>query len=120
MGLTGSVILVFLVVHLKTFFVPHRIEGVDSSMAMDVASAFQSPLYALLYVVSMVLLAAHLNHGFQSAFQTLGWNNHKYSGLLKGIGSGFALLVLVGFSSFPVIFHFDICGVASNILQAGN
>lgn len=120
MGLTGSVILVFLVVHLRSFFVPHRLQGVESSMAYDVASAFQSPGYALLYVVSMVILAAHLNHGFQSAFHTLGWNNHKYSGMLRTGGSLFALLILLGFSSFPILFHFDLFGVASNILQASH
>ena len=41
-------------------------------MAYDVAAAFQSNAYAALYVVAMVLLGAHLNHGFQSAFQTIG------------------------------------------------
>ncbi|MFM9028117.1 MAG: hypothetical protein ACKOQ6_08975 [Bacteroidota bacterium] len=86
---------------------------------MDVATSFQSPAYALLYVVAMILLSAHLNHGFQSAFQTIGWNNHKYSGVLKTAGTLFSLLILVGFSSFPILFHFDIFGVASNILQAG-
>lgn len=120
MGLTGSVIFIFLVLHLRTFFVPHRIMGSETSMAMDVASAFQSPAYALLYVIAMILLASHLNHGFQSAFQTLGWNNHKYSGVLKTAGTLFSLLVLVGFSSFPILFHFDLFGVASNILQAGH
>jgi succinate dehydrogenase / fumarate reductase cytochrome b subunit len=119
MGLTGSVILVFLVVHLRTFFVPHRLLGAASSMAMDVASAFQSTPYALLYIASMILLGAHLNHGFQSAFQTMGWSNHKYGKVLKTVGTLFALLIMVGFSSFPILFHFDLFGVASNILQSG-
>lgn len=118
MGLTGSVILVFLVVHLRTFFVPHRFEGAETSMAHDVATAFQSNIYAALYVIAMVILGAHLNHGFQSAFQTIGWNNHRYSSFLKSLGTLFALLVAVGFSSFPIIFYFDLFGVASNILHS--
>jgi len=116
MGLTGSIILVFLVIHLKTFFVTHRFQGVDTSMAQDVAVAFQSNWYAALYLFSMVLLGAHLNHGFQSAFQTLGWNNHRYMKPLKIVGTLFALLVTIGFGSFPIIFYFDLFGVASNIL----
>jgi len=107
----------FLVVHLRTFFVPHRLLGAESSMAVDVATAFQSVPYCLLYVLAMLILGAHLNHGFQSAFQTLGWSNHKYGKILKTIGSGFALLIAIGFSSFPILFHFDVFGVASNILQ---
>ena len=117
MGLTGAVIFMFLVVHLRTFFVPHRLLGAESSMAVDVATAFQSVPYCLLYVLAMLILGAHLNHGFQSAFQTLGWSNHKYGKILKTIGSGFALLIAIGFSSFPILFHFDVFGVASNILQ---
>lgn len=116
MGLTGSLILVFLVVHLKTFFVPHRFAHPENSIAYDVAAAFQSNWYAAFYLVAMVLLGAHLNHGFQSAFQTIGWNNKKYMPVLKGAGSLFALLIMVGFGSFPVMFYFDIFGVASNIL----
>ena len=119
MGLTGSVVFIFLVVHLKTFFVEHRFLGAETSMAHDVASAFQSNIYSALYVVAMVLLGAHLNHGFQSAFQTLGWNNHKYAKGLKTAGTVFAMLIMIGFASFPIMFYFDIFGVASNILNAG-
>jgi succinate dehydrogenase / fumarate reductase cytochrome b subunit len=118
MGLTGSIILVFLVVHLRTFFVTHRFLGADTSMAHDVAEAFQSNIYAALYVVAMMLLGAHLNHGFQSAFQTIGWNNKKYAQPLRTAGTLFALLVTIGFASFPIVFYFDLFGVASNILQS--
>src|SRR6185436_12554317 len=78
MGLTGTIILFFLVVHLRTFFFPHRFGAPETSMAYDVASAFQSHWYASFYLISMVILGAHLNHGIQSAFQTLGLNNLKY------------------------------------------
>jgi len=116
MGLTGSVIFVFLVVHLKDFFVVYRFGSPAESMATDVVLAFQSASYSALYMLSMVLLGTHLNHGFQSAFQTLGWNNRKYAMPLKYVGTAFALLMMVGFASFPVIIHYDLFGVASNIL----
>jgi succinate dehydrogenase / fumarate reductase cytochrome b subunit len=86
-------------------------------MAQDVAKAFQSNWYAAFYLVSMVLLGAHLNHGFQSAFQTLGMNNHKYRNPIKAAGTVVSLIILVGFASFPIMFYFDFFGVASNILQ---
>src|SRR6185436_17119585 len=79
MGLSGSVVLFFLIVHLRTFFVPHRFGSPEHSMSYDVAEAFSSHWYAALYIISMILLGFHLNHGFQSAFQTMGWNNRKYS-----------------------------------------
>jgi succinate dehydrogenase / fumarate reductase cytochrome b subunit len=117
MGLTGTLILFFLVVHLRTFFFPHRFGHPENSMAYDVAYAFQSNWYAALYLVSMVLLGAHLNHGFQSAFQTLGVNNMKYRSTIKGAGTMVALLFMIGFASFPLIFYFDLFGIATNIMQ---
>ena len=118
MGLTGTIILFFLIIHLRTFFVPHRFGHPETSMAYDVAKAFQSNWYSSLYLVSMVLLGAHLNHGFQSAFQSLGVNNQKYRSVLKGTGTLIALLFMIGFASFPIIFYFDLFGVATNILNS--
>jgi succinate dehydrogenase / fumarate reductase cytochrome b subunit len=117
MGFTGSIILFFLIVHLRTFFFPHRFGAPENSMAYDVASAFQSNWYSALYLVSMVLIGAHLNHGIQSSFQTLGLNNFKYRRTLKSMGTLLALLIMVGFASFPVIFYFDLFGIASDILE---
>lgn len=115
MGLTGSIVFVFLVLHLRTFFFPHRIGHPESEMSFDVANAFQSNWYAALYVVAMVILGMHLNHGFQSAFQTIGWKNKKYNKTLKSAGTIFALLIMIGFASFPIIFYFDLFGAATNM-----
>jgi succinate dehydrogenase / fumarate reductase cytochrome b subunit len=117
MGLTGTIILVFLIIHLRTFFFPHRFGAPETSMAYDVAAAFQSNWYSALYLVSMVLLGAHLNHGLQSALQTLGINNLKYKKSIKATGSILSLIIMTGFASFPVIFYFDLFGIASNILN---
>ena len=116
MGLTGSVIFIFLVVHLKDFFVQYRFGEEAGSMARDVVVAFQSSAYAGLYILAMVLMGSHLNHGFQSAFQTLGWNNRKYAAPLKAAGTAFALLMMLGFASFPIVMHYDLFGVSTNIL----
>jgi succinate dehydrogenase / fumarate reductase cytochrome b subunit len=116
MGLTGSFILFFLVIHLRTFFFPHRFGDAEETMAVSVANAFSTAWYSGLYVFSMVLLGAHLNHGFQSAFQTMGWNNHKYALPLKIAGTIFALVMMIGFASFPIMFYFDIGGISSQIL----
>ncbi|MEW6467534.1 MAG: succinate dehydrogenase cytochrome b subunit [Bacteroidota bacterium] len=113
MGVTGSIIFFFIVVHLYQFFVPYRITGtVGDGGQMDVARAveagLQNPYYALLYFISTCFLAFHLNHGFQSAFQSLGLNNRRYTPLLKKAGTAFAVLIFIGFASFPVLFYFRI------------
>lgn len=116
MGLTGAVILFFLVIHLKHFFLVFRFGHIDETMAQYVVRSFQVSWYSALYVFSMMLLGMHLNHGFQSSFQTLGLNNRKFSGNIKYLGTFVALLFMIGFASFPIVFYFDLCGVASNIL----
>jgi succinate dehydrogenase / fumarate reductase cytochrome b subunit len=66
----------------------------------------EGALYAVLfYVISMVVLAYHLLHGFQSAFQSLGINHPKYTPLIKMIGTGFAVLVPLLFAIIPVIIY---------------
>ncbi len=117
MGLTGTIIFVFLVIHLKTFFVPHRFGAPETSMAYDVAAAFQSNIYSALYLVAMVILGAHLNHGFQSSLQTLGLNNKYYMSTLKMTGSILSLIIMIGFASFPIVFYFDLFGIATDILE---
>jgi succinate dehydrogenase / fumarate reductase, cytochrome b subunit len=112
MGLTGSLIFFFLVVHLNTFFVSYRITGLaeGENIALKVKEAFSSGWYSALYVIAVVFLGFHLNHGFQSAFQSLGLNDKKYAPVLKAIGTGFAALITIGFAAFPILFYFGLAG----------
>lgn len=115
MGLLGTVILVFLIIHLYSFFLPTKTGAlekvvIDGEMVDDLYShvvlAFKNPIYVLLYVISMVALAYHLIHGFQSAFQTLGLNHKKYTPAIRSFGYIFSILVCLGFASMPVYFFF--------------
>lgn len=65
--------------------------------------AFADPLYVVVYIASMIVIAMHLNHGFQSAFQTLGWNHPKYFPLVQWVGRAYALLIPLGFAVIPVV-----------------
>lgn len=107
MGITGSIILIFLVIHLKSFFVEHRLLGNETPMYDLVAQAFDSPLYAGFYVISMVLLGLHLAHGFSSAFQTLGLRHKSYFWLIRLVGLIFSIVVPAGFASMPIYFFFQ-------------
>ena len=60
----------------------------------------------IMYVLAMFVLAFHLLHGFASAFQSLGLNNPKYNGLIRGFGKGFAILVPLLFAIIPLYIHF--------------
>ncbi len=109
MGITGSIVLIFLVVHLNTFFVKHRIIGTPETMYDTAIDAFQfgwSGLYWAFYVVAMVLLGLHLNHGFQSGFFSLGLNHRKYNSFIKRFGLFFSILIPAGFAVIPIYFFF--------------
>jgi succinate dehydrogenase / fumarate reductase cytochrome b subunit len=115
MGLLGTVILVFLIIHLYNFFLPTKTGGLDQVMVdgvmidnlyIRVAESFKIWWYVVLYVLSMIALAYHLMHGFQSAFQTLGINHKKYTPAIKTIGYAFSVLVCLGFAAMPLYFFF--------------
>jgi succinate dehydrogenase / fumarate reductase cytochrome b subunit len=117
MGLTGSIILAFLVLHLQSFWYQYKFGEVvyvlDSNgerikdMYTIVKTAFQQSWYAGIYVIAMVLLGSHLNHGFQSAFQSVGLRHKKYTPTIKKLGTAFAVLITLGFISFPIYFYFS-------------
>ncbi|RAR46725.1 succinate dehydrogenase cytochrome b subunit [Flavobacterium lacus] len=63
-------------------------------------------LFTIFYVLSMLVLAYHLWHGFQSAFQTLGLNSPKWTPTIKFLGKAFAVLVPLLFAIIPLYIHF--------------
>lgn len=71
---------------------------------------FQHPNYGLiatlLYVLSMIVLAFHLWHGFASAFQSMGWSHPKYSPLIDKFGQVFSIVVPLLFAIIPIYIHF--------------
>jgi len=103
---TGSIIFIFLVIHLQTFWYPSNFSGREINLYDLVTGWFAQPVYSWFYIFAMVLLGFHLNHGFQSAFQTFGWNHKKYFPLIQKIGTLYAILTALLFASIPVYFLF--------------
>ena len=64
-------------------------------------------VYTLFYVFSMLVLAFHLWHGFQSAFQSLGINNPKWTPTIKFVGKAFSVIVPLLFAIIPLFIHFS-------------
>lgn len=111
MFLTGSVIFIFLVTHIGTFFWRFNVHDPMGLANMHqyfdiVVYFFGIWWYVLLYIVAMVLLGFHLNHGFQSAFQTFGWNHKKYFSFIQKLGTVYAVIMAAGFASMPLYFFF--------------
>lgn len=109
MAVTGSIILIFLVSHLATFFWRFNVHDpmvlATHHQYYDVVVYFFNMWwYSILYVVAMLFLGYHLNHGFQSAFQTFGWNHNRYFPTIKKIGMIYAIIMALGFASMPIYF----------------
>ncbi|TWR24416.1 succinate dehydrogenase cytochrome b subunit [Mucilaginibacter pallidiroseus] len=71
-----------------------------------VAESFKSLWYVIFYLVSVTVVSFHLLHGFQSAFQTMGWRHKKYTPIVKFTGTWlFAVIIPLGFASMPLVFY---------------
>ncbi len=108
MALLGTLVLVFLVIHMKGFWYEMHWGqlGVDADGNKDlytlVAAAFTQPWYVAIYVISMAVLAFHLLHGFASAFQSLGLNHPRYTPIIKNVGVFFGVVIPLFFALIPV------------------
>lgn len=89
-------------------FVEDGTEVVKSKdLYRQVEVTFKNPFIVLLYLISMAALSFHLIHGFQSAFQTIGFNHRRYIGLIRAIGVwGFGVIIPILFAIMPLYFYF--------------
>lgn len=100
---TGLFILLFIVLHLVDF---HFVEKTDQTIYQIVLETFSNPGYAFFYIVSMIIVAIHVSHGFWSAFQTLGVSNSGYMSLFRVMGIVISLAVGFGFGLLPIYISF--------------
>lgn len=112
MGLLGTIILIFLLVHLYNFFYRARFGELDPDINNNddlytlVVSSFHQWWYVALYVLAQIALCYHLLHGFRSSFQTLGLVHRKYTPAIQAIGYAFSIIVSLGFAVMPLYFFF--------------
>jgi succinate dehydrogenase / fumarate reductase cytochrome b subunit len=119
MGLLGTLLLLFLIMHISHFWVPSRITGLPEAsynpehhdLFIKMMVTFENPFIVILYVLGCISLAYHLAHGFQSAFRTLGVFNKRYLILLHGVGLGFSILIPLVFALMPIAMHFQWIGL---------
>ena len=120
MGLLGTLLLLFLIMHISHFWIPSRITQTlepvrygdmeAHNLFARMVEVFQNPWIVVLYVAGCISLAWHLLHGFQSAFRTLGLHNKKYIGIIHVTGVVFSIVVPLLFAMMPVSIHFGWVG----------
>lgn len=118
MGLLGTLLLLFLIMHIYHFWTPSRLGGIANihelqpvqydnqeyhNLYAEMLMVFQNnPLIVALYVLGCISLGYHLAHGFQSAFRTLGVHNKRYNQMLSSFGFGFSIIVPLVFAMMPI------------------
>jgi succinate dehydrogenase / fumarate reductase cytochrome b subunit len=116
MGILGTFILIFLVIHLRAFWYQMHWGGIPTvnydgvevkNLYATVETTYAQGWYVGIYVFSMLILAFHLWHGFASAFQTLGLNHLKYNGVIAFVGKAFAIIVPALFALIPIWMFLD-------------
>ena len=117
MGLLGTLLLLFLIIHIAHFWVPSRITGLEEvegknyhNMFIVMVDVFRNPVVVILYILGCISLAYHLLHGFQSAFRTLGMHNTRYIGMVKGLGAAFSIIVPFVFAMMPISIYMNWIG----------
>ncbi|MCF8464557.1 MAG: succinate dehydrogenase cytochrome b subunit, partial [Flavobacteriales bacterium] len=109
MIITGIMIFLFLGMHFYDFWIPElNVKYVQGDMSgllpngefrywEELHHKFHDPIRTGIYVLSFVFLALHLMHGFQSAFQSVGFNHKKYTPVIKKLSTIYAIVVPLGF-----------------------
>lgn len=114
---TGIIIFIFLVIHFINFYFvklgfteapegPMTVAN-DHDFYHMAINLFSSSWYSVIYVVLIIILGFHLNHAFQSAFQSLGLNHSKYTPFIKAAGTIYSIVVPLGFLIIPLYFLFN-------------
>ena len=111
MGLLGTILLLFFILHWWHFWIPSRFTGVmqtavDGKEMHDMYTlmkiTFSELWVVVIYVIACFSLFWHLLHGFQSSFRTIGLSNNRHIAIVQALGVGFSVLVSLAFAMMPV------------------
>ena len=111
MGLLGTLLLIFLIVHLANFWIPTKVavfKGEEHNSFELLKILFSLWYVVVLYLFGLVSLLYHLLHGFQSAFQTFGLMNKKYTPCIKSFGFWYSVIITLIFASMPITMFFGL------------
>ncbi len=125
MFILGSLIFIFLVLHLFNFFWKMKVsgspllaevevDGVHMENAYALVAGLFNPdvagsmayAYAAIYALGAIFLGLHITHGFWSAFQTIGLSNNIWRKRLSFLAKVFAFIIGGGFFIIPIFLMF--------------
>lgn len=117
MALLGTLILAFILMHLGHFYFQFKFnEAAQAMVSYDgaemidaysrVSQVLTNPIWLGCYLVGLLVLAFHLSHGFESAFQSLGLRHKKYTPFISLLGKAYSIIIPLGFAIIPLYMFF--------------
>ena len=102
----GVVVLGIVVFHLNHFWADMQLAEFQGHHAENpytlLNATFQNGWMVVIYVIWFAALGLHLQHGFWSAFQSIGMSNKIWEKRLLCIGRVFVGIIVLGFSAVAV------------------
>ncbi len=119
----GIIVILGMALHLYNFWynmMYAELAGIEGPVSPTdgvefIVRTFSNPCFTVAYVVWLVALWFHLNHGFWSALQTLGWNGKVWFCRWRVIGGVYSTLVILMFAAVAVAFA---CGLRPSDYKA--
>jgi len=109
MGLLGTLVLLFLIMHLSHFYVGTKVAlysgDLPHNLFEEMKLVFSDPLIVCLYIIGLIALFWHLIHGFQSAFQTFGLNSKRFTPIIKASGWIYTIIIITAFALMPILMY---------------
>ena len=109
MILSGSIVLLFILVHVKQFKYGAYYASAANPAVRDLyrteVDVFHQPLWVAFYVICTALVALHLRHGISSGFQSIGFDHPIYTRRLVTWGIVGAIVVGGGLAVIPLLVY---------------
>ncbi len=110
MGILGTLLLLFLIMHISHFFIGTKVAlysgDREHHLFNEMKLVFSVWYIVVAYLLGLIALFWHLLHGFQSAFQTFGLNHKRYTPIIKAAGVGYTIIICILFALMPLGIYF--------------
>lgn len=106
MGILGSILAIFIVIHMAQFWLKYKVLEIEDDLYDLVVATFKVEWYVILYVISIIALGFHLIHGIESAHTSLGLHQKRVVKFVKVFALWFSVIMTVLYAIIPIIIYF--------------
>ena len=106
MGLLGTVIGIFIVIHMAQFWLKYKVLEIEHDLYNLVIATFKIGWFVILYEIGIIALGFHLIHGIESAHISLGFHQKKVLNFIKTFALWFSIAITILYAIIPLVIYF--------------